>query len=220
MHLSSDIWVWIAAFLTLFVYSFLYKDNPFYKFAEHLMVGITMGYGIALYYVQQFIPQVYDPLVTDFKHNYLLVAACVIGAFYLCRFIPKVSWLIRYPIALTLGFYSGLAIPLTFRASLYEQMRFTIVSLFNYPPDASTWLIIFSVFTTLLVMVGVLSCLVYFYFSIKHTGAVGTVSRVGIVFLMIGFGASFGNTVMARVSLLIGRVNFLMDNWLGLPIIK
>jgi hypothetical protein len=45
---------------------------------------------------------------------------------------------------------------------------------------------------------------------------VGGVARVGIVFLMIGFGASFGYTVMARVSLLIGRLTFLMRDWLGI----
>jgi len=47
-HLSHDIGVWIAAGLTLCVFSFLYKDNPFYKFAEHLFVGVSAGYYIAL----------------------------------------------------------------------------------------------------------------------------------------------------------------------------
>ena len=36
--------IWIAAFLTLSIYSFLYRDNPFYRFAEHLFVGMTVGY--------------------------------------------------------------------------------------------------------------------------------------------------------------------------------
>ena len=43
------------------------------------------------------------------------------------------------------------------------------------------------------------------------------VSRVGIWFLMIAFGASFGYTVMGRLSLLIGRVQFLLFEWLKLP---
>jgi len=33
---------------------------------------------------------------------------------------------------------------------------------------------------------------------------------------MIGFGASFGMTVMARISLLIGRIQFLVNDVLGL----
>ena len=39
-------------------------------------------------------------------------------------------------------------------------------------------------------------------------------ARVGIVFIMVSFGATFGYTVMARVSLLIGRVTFLIKDWL------
>jgi hypothetical protein len=41
------------------------------------------------------------------------------------------------------------------------------------------------------------------------------VSRVGLVFLMVGFGAGYGYTVMSRVSLLIGRFQFLLETWLG-----
>ena len=45
----------------------------------------------------------------------------------------------------------------------------------------------------------------YFFFSKEHTGIVEKVSRVGVYFLMIKFGASFGFAVMGRISLLIGR---------------
>ena len=68
----------------------------------------------------------------------------------------------------------------------------------------------------LVVLVGVIGVLVYFFFSVEHTGTAGHISKVGIWFLMISFGASFGYTIMARVSLLIGRVTFLLDDWLHL----
>jgi len=63
---------------------------------------------------------------------------------------------------------------------------------------------------------GLLTTLMFFFFSKEHKGALGGSARVGIYFLMISFGASYGYTVMARVSLLIGRVMFLLDDWLGL----
>jgi hypothetical protein len=64
--------------------------------------------------------------------------------------------------------------------------------------------------------VGVIGVLVYFFFYVEHTGVAGRVSKVGIWFLMVSFGASFGYTVMARISLLIGRVTFLFEDWLHL----
>ena len=54
--------IWVAAFLTLCIYSFLYRDNPFYRFAEHLFVGISVGYGIVIAIHQGVIPLAWDPL--------------------------------------------------------------------------------------------------------------------------------------------------------------
>ncbi len=68
----------------------------------------------------------------------------------------------------------------------------------------------------LLIFVGTFTGLVYFFFSLEHRRAVGATARVGILFLMVTFGASFGYTVMSRMSLLIGRLDFLLGDWLGL----
>jgi hypothetical protein len=59
---------------------------------------------------------------------------------------------------------------------------------------------------------GLAASLLYFYFSREHTGALRVVSRVGVAFLMISFGASFGYTVMSRISLAIGRARFLLED--------
>ena len=59
--------VWVAALLTLCIYSFLYRDNPFYRFAEHLFVGISVGYGIVLSIHQGFIPVSYTHLTLPTK---------------------------------------------------------------------------------------------------------------------------------------------------------
>ncbi|MGH9879343.1 MAG: hypothetical protein ACRD5H_17065, partial [Nitrososphaerales archaeon] len=57
------------------------------------------------------------------------------------------------------------------------------------------------------------SALIYFYFSKAHTGVFGATAKLGIWTLMLGFGASFGFTVMARISLFINRIQFLDNNW-------
>ena len=41
-------------------------------------------------------------------------------------------------------------------------------------------------------------------------------AKIGIWFLMVTFGASFGYTVMSRMSLMLGRLDFLFGNWLGM----
>ena len=67
-----------------------------------------------------------------------------------------------------------------------------------------------SVFNNIIILVGTVSALMYFYFSREQSGAYGRFTRLGVYFLMISFGASFGFAVMGRISLLIGRFNDLI----------
>ncbi len=207
MHLSTDPWVWVAAILSLFIFSFLYKDNPLYKFAEHLLVGISAGYYLALYWHNGMYPNIIAH-VKDGNLWYLF--PLFLGLLYFAIFVPKYAYLIRWPIAFLLGAGSGIAIPATFQASIYKQLEGTLLNPLNTYPSA------LAVFNALLIFFGVLLVLTYFFFSKEHKGVLGATSRVGIWILMIGFGASFGYTVMARVSLLIGRLHFLLGTWLGL----
>jgi hypothetical protein len=66
----------------------------------------------------------------------------------------------------------------------------------------------------LVILLGVFTVLIFFFFSLEHKRLIGGISRVGLFFIMISFGASFGYTVMARISLLIGRFQFLIDDWI------
>ena len=68
----------------------------------------------------------------------------------------------------------------------------------------------------IVLFLGVICGLIYFFFSREHTGIFKPASRIGIWVLMVTFGASFGYTVMARISLLTGRVQYLFRDWLGL----
>ena len=69
----------------------------------------------------------------------------------------------------------------------------------------------FSIISSLVLVIGTICALVYFFFSKQHDGLIGKISKVGIWTLMISFGAAFGYTVMARISLLIGRFDKLIE---------
>ena len=44
MTLGPWLEMWVGALLTLMILSFLYRDNPFYRFAESLFVGVSAAY--------------------------------------------------------------------------------------------------------------------------------------------------------------------------------
>ncbi|MDI6740163.1 MAG: hypothetical protein QME74_07345, partial [Candidatus Edwardsbacteria bacterium] len=203
MIFSHDPWVWIAAILTLAIFSFLYKENPFYRFAEHLFVGMSAGYALARTWNNALVPNLFNPLFRDFAHQWLLLIPALLGLMYIFRFVPKLSHLILIPIAVGLGLGSGLSIAPTIQTDIIKQMQSAIADASNVA--AGGWGLAWGIVS----LVGVLTTLSYFFFSREHKGALKYSANIGIWFLMIGFGASFGNTVMGRVSLLIGRVQFL-----------
>lgn len=209
--------IWIAAFLTLCIYSFLYRDNPFYRFAEHLFVGVSLGYSIVISIHQAFIPLAWQPLwsaVTGESLTGLIkLIPIVIGLLYFSALSPRQTWLIRYPTAILIGIGSGLAIPNVLRANIFEQTRGTVEP---FSAISAGTLSGFGIFEAVLMVVGVVCTLTYFFFSVEHRGGIKWMSKVGIAFLMIGFGSAFGNTVMGRVALLIQRVDFLLSDWLNL----
>ena len=205
MFSMEIIGTWLAAGLTLFIFSFLYKDNPFYKFAEHLYVGISAGYWISLQYHNVFRPNLWDPLI---RGDLILLIPFALGVLLFTRFSNKFFWLSRWAMALIIGIFAGIAIIGYGTGDLILQVHANILPLWT-----GDW---FESFNNFLLIFGVLTALIYFFFSKEHKGAVGTGAKIGIWFLMISFGASFGYTVMSRMSLLIGRIYFLLEEWLGI----
>ena len=219
--------LWLQAALTFAILSFLIADNPLYKLAEHIFVGISAGYGVVLVWHEAVLPillyRIFPSLSGELAApNYWVIVPGVLGLMMIARFIPRYAWLSRWPIAFVVGVTTGASIPVVVQASILEQIHGTIQPLIYHQACVFTTgagaldcspLALFTVFNSFLLTLGVVCTLSYFYFSLEHKRLLGTTSRIGVWFLMVAFGAGFGNTVMARISLLIGRVQFLLYDW-------
>lgn len=197
---------WIAAILTLCIYSFLYKDNFFYRLAEYIFIGVSNGYLITVTVFQNFVPKFYTPLV---EGKIWLIIPGILGIMMLGRLSAKYSWTSRWPIAFTVGIGTGLGINAVIQSYILTQVYASMQPIMGV--GFATGI------NNLLLIVGILCSLFYFFFSMEHKGVVKNISFLGICYLMITFGGAFGFTVMARISLLIGRMQFLLSdclNWI------
>jgi len=236
--MSTDPWVWLAALLTLAIFSYLYRDNPVYKTAEYFFVGVASGYYLSIQFMNVIVPNLFQPVArgvtgvftaapTDVV-DVVRILALVLGFLMFTRFVPSISWLSRWPIGLMVGAYSGLAVIGFAQGDLIEQIRSNLLPIVA----SGSWEALRTAqgFTALLMGVlwlggnlvlitGLLATLYYFFFSSEHRGVPGKVARVGIYFLMISFGASYGFTVMSRISLALDRLRFLFSDWLGIHLL-
>jgi len=54
--------VWVAAGLTLCILSFAYRDNPFYKIAESILVGVSAAYWMVVGFWTTIVPNLLGKL--------------------------------------------------------------------------------------------------------------------------------------------------------------
>ena len=199
--------VWLLVVMTLSILSYLYGDNPFYKAAEHIFVGVSAGYIFAITWWDQVWPNLFGRLFPSyvkagFEFDILYIIPLILGLFMLLRLIPSLSWLARISIGYIVGMAAGLKIYVFVNSNILMQIKNSGINF-----DESIW----NILNQFLVLIGVISGLVYFFFSTEHKGTIGKISKIGIYFLMIKFGASFGFAVMGRISLLIGRFEDLIN---------
>lgn len=222
--------IWIAAFLTLAILSFIFGDNPIYKLAEHIFVGVSAGYGVILALNQAIWPSIQMGLMPSqhFFIKFMTIFAIILGILTLIRLeifsyiIPSLVWLSRIPIAFVVGIGSGITIVASIQGFVFPQVSATFLPVLspNYTIDFSSPLNFLNslllVIGPFVILLGVITALVYFYFSTEQRGILLGIAKIGILIMMITFGASFGYTIMARFSLLISRFYFLLSDWLNL----
>jgi hypothetical protein len=203
--MMDPIGTWIAALLTLAALSFLYRDNPFFRFAESLFAADSLGYYVGIELNQVLMPNLFRPLHQSFGQNWDLLIPGLLGTMLYMRYIPKIAWISRFALAIYVTYYIGVDFTLRIHGEVLPQIGRTMV-----PIGFTSW----AAFQPAVLVIGVFSVLVYFFFSKEQNAVTRPVARLGVWFLMISFGAAFGFTVMARVALLIGRINFLVLDWL------
>ena len=201
---------WVAALITLMLFSILYKENPLYRIAEHLYVGTSAAHGIVTTW-----NNTVKPALTSMptKGTWWEIIPMVVGLLIYFNMYRPYAWVARIPMGFWIGYNAAMVLSARQVIPFFNQMTTAIKPLvvmtkgvFN-PTQTINNILFVSI---------VLGVLIYFFFTVEHKGIFKYAANYGRLAIMIGFGASFGNTVMARISLLIGRLTFLFSDWLGL----
>jgi len=202
MNMNSNPAVWVAAFLALAYYSCIYKENPAFRFVEHLFVGVSAANGVVQTYEQYIRATIVQNIGQ--RGEYHLFVPIVIGLLIYTRFLPNkdISWLARIPLAFWIGSGSAIILVRQFRSNFIVNLTATFVPLNSL--------------NNIVLVLGVFTVISYFFFTFEQKGPLAISAKVGRYVMMVAFGAAYGNTIMARSAVLIGRMQFLLGNWLGI----
>lgn len=202
VNISHDPGVWVQAVCTLAVLTYLYKDNPIWRTVESIYLGLATAYWFVYYFWSFIKPAVFDWIITNGQWYYAL--AIVLGLLIFFRYVPSLSWIARYPMSFWVGYGAGYV--LAFNPAVWlTQITNSFVAL--------------NTLSNVLVFIGILTVLAYFFFTLaKENPVFGAVAEVGKWYIMVALGSAFGNTVLYRWNLFLGRANMLIGNWLGFTI--
>ena len=230
----------LVCFFTLAVFSFLYSDNPFYKFAEHVFVGLGTAYYTLQYYDEGILQPIYEYLghpqdgvmvamqaglpvelggfaiAAGWALTFRLAAA-VLAVMLLMRLFAPNSWMPRWPLAIMVGVYAALKMTGETQSKLVLLVGNAMKPLTD--ADKLSWAELTAqpgwriegwegwfVFCQTVFFVGLVCALLHFVFTYRRNVALAGASRIGVITLMITFGAMFGFTVLGRIALLIERI--------------
>ena len=198
--------VLLGVFFTLAVYTFLYKENPYSRIAEYVFIGAATGYGIA-YDLDWLKSQWIGTWSKTMEDSILFVLALLLAVLWYFRFSKRYFFLYRIPLAITVGTYIGLALRSVVFAQVIEQVRSTAAL---KVVGVDSW----TAFNNLVTMIIVVCTLAYFTFTFRQEAVFWKpINKFARYAMMIGFGSAYGYTVLTRMSMFIGRVQFL----LGIP---
>lgn len=182
-----------AASLIIMAYSFLYKENYLFRFAEHTTLGISIGYAAS---------QLYKSLIESGIAKIqggatIYIIPLLIGLLMYGQLSSRTRWTSRYPLAIAVGSGLGLSVRGEIESHFIAQIIATSAPMFA-PGDA------LGTFNSLLMVIGTLTSVSFFVFTREHKGSWNIVTRIGRLFLVIGFGALFANTIMTRFAWFLG----------------
>jgi hypothetical protein len=207
----------------LAIYSFLYRENPFYRFFEHLFIGIATGYGLVETITNFVWPDWLKPTLgydlepwqtwSPWKLLWFLPAIYGLGMYFMLS--RKHNWVARIVIGTGLGLSGGMMFQGFFGAFLPILVdSFKPLVVYRFGPEGAAGLDLAAMGQNLLFTVTVLCVMTYFFFSFEHSKPViKQASLAGRYLMMATFGAFFGGTVMARMALLIDRLQFMINDW-------
>lgn len=217
--------MWVAVVLTLFVFSYLLGDNVLYRLTEHIFVGVAVGYAVVIAFHNVIAPKLLVPTVEalssrDWGQLLPLLLSLLMGLFLLTKPSRTLSWLGNLSVSVLLGVGAALAIGGALLGTLVPQVNAT-ADVTHYVTRYGPGL---GLFSGVVVLIGTAGVLLHFYFDGSREGRLAMLRErivqswggLGRWFIVIAFGAILAMTFVSRLSLLIARVQFLLDAVRGL----
>lgn len=221
MQFSPDlISAGLSFIVTLLILSYLIGDNPLFRAAVYVFVGVAAGYVVAIAVNEIIFPSVLQPIFSGeilvSPLAALLLGVPLLGGVLLfSKIFPRFSAVGQLPMAYLVGVGAAVTVGGAVLGTLLPQINATINSFDLGLADVSGAETALIFLNGIFALVGVIGTLAYFQFgasqradgSLQRNMLVNVLSWVGRVFIAVTFGVLFAGVYMAALTALIERTD-------------
>ena len=207
----------IGLILTLMVFSYLIGDNPLFRLAIYLFIGVSSGYAAAVIVRSVFLPRLEFLRSGDLTQLIFGIIPLILCVTLLAKVSPRLSWLGNFAMAILVGVGAAAAIGGALIGTLLPQVQasmnaFSIRSLSG--AQAVTQLL-----EGVVMFLGTVFTLASFQFSagkapdgtVKRNPIFETIAWIGRIFIAITLGVIFAGVYMAALTAMIERLSSLIN---------
>lgn len=207
LPLSEFVGALVGFTLTLMILSYTLGDNPLFRLALHIFVGVAAGYTVIITMNNVILPQLIIPLLSDNQNEKILAVIYLIpSALVLTKLSPRLSRLGNPAMAILVGIGAAAAIGGAVLGTVFPQAA-TTINLFASHNSANAAVILIATLTTL----------IYFHFSWQRESGQTTkinhfirgIGKVGQIFIAITFGSLFTGVYFSALAAYIERLNYI-----------
>ncbi|KXK15071.1 MAG: hypothetical protein UZ14_CFX002000781 [Chloroflexi bacterium OLB14] len=225
MAISLDLITGVLSFLfTLMILSYLIGDNPVFRLAVYMFIGITSGYIASIIWWQVLAPRLLMPLLPALLSGSIVEKVIAItpllgAVFILMKLSPRLSKIASIAMAFLVGAGAAVIIAGALIGTIIPQISATI-NFFDPQLAAQRNINVIEVLGNgAIILVGVVTSLGYFHFSARQQ-ANGTVRRfflieiiafIGKIFIGTTLGVIFAGVYATALTAFIERISSLIN---------
>jgi hypothetical protein len=206
--------------LTVMVLSYLLGDNPFFRLAVHIFIGVSAGFALVVVLYNILWNQVALPIVEQREGALFLLVPLFFGLWLVvAKSSRRLSRLGSPVMAYLVGAGIAAAVAGALLGTIFPQIGASTDMFDLGVPGQTGQNVIQFLFNGLLVLVGTITTLLYFHFGVRSQATrlaerhplIEQAARVGQGFIAVALGAIFAGAYSAALSALIERLDFIVD---------
>lgn len=208
----------IGLVLTLMIFSYLLGDNPLFRFAIYLFIGVASGYAAAVTVHSVFLPRLSSFQTSDLDRLLLdVIIPLVISATILAKFLPRISWIGNFAMAILVGVGAAAAIGGAVIGTLLPQAQASMDAFSATTGLNSNFAV--RLFEGTVMLLGTVFTLASFHYSagrapdgtVKRYRILEIVASLGRIFVATTLGVLFAGLYMAALTAMIERLSSIID---------